>query len=154
MSLEAFNETPCVGEASEQEINLFHLQGKYDPVKRIYSVRFQKLIGDMLQRDPSLRPHAHEIQAEVGELIAKNRSSRYEFDLMSNEFSTGAIMLTAQIYKLVRGFNVCRLDRFYFSFRQAKHWRSIVLEVDLSHSSIHLTRLNLHFGGKIEEVIS
>lgn len=60
-------------------------------------MRFQKLISDMLQRDPGLRPHAHEIHAEVGELIAKNHLTKFELDMMSNDLSTGASMLTSKL---------------------------------------------------------
>lgn len=50
----------------------------------------------MLQKDPSLRPHAHEIQMEVEELLVRNRFNLYENEKYSQEASTGAIMLAQQ----------------------------------------------------------
>lgn len=81
--------------------NCFFQKGKYDPVKRSYSARFQKLIGEMLQHNPTLRPHAHEIQNEVSELLIKSRLNRYENELYSNEISTGAMLAADQLYRFV-----------------------------------------------------
>ena len=51
----------------------------------------------MLQKDPELRPNAHEIQSEVSELLIKSRYNRYNQEIFSNEISTEAV-LAAQFF--------------------------------------------------------
>ncbi|XP_015792494.1 serine/threonine-protein kinase Nek8 [Tetranychus urticae] len=109
------------------------IKGKYDPVKRIYSARFQKLIGEMLQRDPTLRPHAHEIQNDVSELLIKARLNRYESEIYSNEISTGAMLAADQLY------------------RSIKVWRSLIFEVNLREPNLALNKFDLPFSERVTQ---
>ncbi|XP_074601814.1 nimA-like kinase isoform X2 [Brevipalpus obovatus] len=133
------HETACLQKTFEGEnlpalINKI-IKGKYSPVNRKYSGRFQKLIDDMLQKDPCLRPHAHEIQMEVEELLVRNRFNLYENEKYSQEASTGAIMLAQQQLR-----------------SQSQQWRSLLFEVNLHKRNISLERVCFPFNERIREL--
>lgn len=92
-------------------------KGKYAPVKRNYSIGFQKLITEMLQKDPDLRPHAHEIQSEVSDLLVKTRYGRlgrHDQEKFSNDLSTEAV-LAAQFLNRYQQLMLDKLARVHLS---------------------------------------